>query len=68
MSDVDYVGHTLHFKPDSHFLIGQNEILLNVIKTMVLAADRGVITYSADSRQAVRYKIPISNETLSHLA
>ena len=34
LSDVGYVEHTLHCKLDSHFLIGQNEILLNVIKAM----------------------------------
>ena len=65
LSEVGCLGHTLHFKLDSNFLVRQNEILLNVIKAILLAADSGVFTHSVDSRQSVRYKIPIANEPLS---
>ena len=65
MSDVGYHGHTLHFRLDSHFLIGQNEILLTVIKGMLLAVDRVLVTYSAV--ESIRSKFPTANEPLSQL-
>jgi hypothetical protein len=55
LSDVGYIGHTLHFKPDSHFLIEHNEILLNVIKTMLLAADRS-ITLTVDNLSDIKFQ------------
>ena len=34
---------------------------------MFLAADRGLVTYNADSRQSVRFKFPVANEPQSQL-
>jgi len=43
MMDLVLYFVCVHLRLDSHFLIGQNEILLNVIKVMLLAADRGLV-------------------------